>query len=61
MPLRHIGDLRKATYHIPELVKCNQEACADTPKSLEGADVDIHLNSLSDTAVEFPQRATFMH
>lgn len=59
MPFRH--DLRKPSYHIPELVKCNQEACADTPKSLESADVDIHLHSLSDTAVELTQRATFMH
>jgi hypothetical protein len=51
----------KACYHIPELVEGDEEASADTAESLEGADVNVHLDSLSDAAVQFTQRATFMH
>lgn len=48
-------------YHIPELVKCHEEACADTPKPLESADVNVHLHPFPDTAMELTQRAAFVH
>lgn len=51
----------KGNYHIPELVKCNQEARADSTEPLESADVDIDFYTVSDTAVQLPQRAAFMH
>lgn len=47
-------------YHIPEFVKCNQEAGADSTQPFESADVDINSDAISDTAMELPQWAAFM-
>lgn len=47
-------------YHIPEFVKCNQKPCADSTKPFEGSDVDVNPDTISDTAMKFPQWAALM-
>lgn len=51
----------RRAHHVPELVKGDYEAQADSPQSFKGSDVNFHPDPFLNTSVQFSQRTAFTH